>query len=387
MRAIRGTNPARWAHAARRRFCGPGAAAPATYAGLSLTPRATFKYKNELYAEHLALIERYKAEVQAAALEAQELGATRQPQEAPPQHQRSADGAASAAAGAEAPERKAEYADTASQFAEHRKEFEETMRDKEKSRAFRQAVKEYQEQFNHKVEIEVQNGRELADAGLETSGFALLQHTSAVHDWEDLKEVQSKYYPEMRELVRGVTGASRCLVNSHVIRKSGGATPFPPFLEVHSDFTDAYKEALVRSLSTGREQTPTFGIFEQLLEKGVTAEELRGSRVVVVHAWRNVAEAPLRDCPLALCDGRSVGAEELIRERVSGLERYRAMHRPSHRWYWFPEKTKHEVLLFKGFDSECPRYAFHSAFEHPDVPDDVPSRFSCELRILCLIPK
>jgi len=189
----------------------------------------------------------------------------------------------------------------------------------------------------------------------------------------------------MKEYIKQLVGARLCLVNNHVIRKPNGETPFGPFMEVHSDFTDAYKSDLVRSLELGREVTPTFGIFGELQAAGVTGAELSASRVMVVHAWRNVSEQPLRDFPLALCDARSVEEAELIRERVSGLERYRAIHQDRHRWYWFPDMMKNEILLFKGFDSSERRYAFHSAFVHPDRPHNTAKRFSCELRVLCLL--
>lgn len=335
-------------------------------------PRATFKYKNARYADHLALLERYKAEVLEAARAAQ----------APPKQQHGG-----GAAPGPSTEQQREFSETRRELAEQKRHLGDTMRDPAKKAAFEAAVKEYQEQFNHTVEIELRNGRALAGSGLDTSGFALLDHPSAVREWDDAEHVQAIYYAEMRALVQRLTGATRCFVNRHNIRKSDGTTKFKPFMEVHSDFTDNYKAALVRSLLAGKEETPTFGMLDQLQREGVSADELRRSRLLVIHAWRNVSNAPLRRFPLALCDARSVGEAELIRETVSGLERYRAMHSPSHRWYWFPDMMRDEVLLFKGFDSEQKRYAFHSAFVHPDTCEADAHRFSCELRLICMLPE
>lgn len=273
------------------------------------------------------------------------------------------------------------------EYESKQKQFQQAMRDPGQVRAFKAAVKEYQKQFNDDVEVQIHNGREAQELDLHTNGFVLLEHLSAVNDWGDEHLLEEVYHSEMREVVQGLTGASRCYVGRHNIRKSDGSTAFGPFLEVHSDFTDKYKDALVRSLQIGEEQTPTFGILGKMQQDGLTASELESSRVMMLHVWRSVSDEPLRCAPLAVCDGRTFAKEDLIRETVRGLERYRALYNPSHRWFWFPEMSKNEVLIFKGYDSKCDRYAFHSAFMHPDVGPDTAVRFSCELRVLCLTPE
>jgi len=320
-------------------------------------PRAFFTYKKPSYLEYLQLLERYRAEVMEAARE----GQLRR------HHQGSQEG-------------------PISEVAETKRKVESIMSDPDQAQAMKAAVREYHEQFNERVQLEVLNGRDLADASLNASGFELLDHRSKVHDWDDADQVRDVYYPEMQRLVKQHVGASHCFVNQHVLRNSNGSTDHGPFMEVHSDFTDRYKEAVIRSVSSGREETPTFGNLEMIQKHGISAEDLRKHRLVVVHAWRSVGEDPLRVCPLAVCDGRTVGEEQLIRETVSGLERFRLMHDPGNRWYWFPDMTRHEVLLFKGFDSECKRYAFHSAFKHPDTPREPKPRFSIEMRVMCLLP-
>jgi len=278
-------------------------------------------------------------------------------------------------------------------LAEHQRVREELtkMQAPENAEELQAAVRQFQEQFKHAVKLQLRDGRTLEDAGLDSSGFLLLQHSSAVDDWNDREQVARVYYAEMAEKIKEMLGASHCFVNSHVIRKASPSgseeRTFPPFFEVHSDFTENYKEDLVRSLASGIEHTPTFGVLERLQKEGITCDDLRASRLLVLHVWRNVSDHPLRDSPLAVCDGRSVAPEDLIRERVRGLERYRSVHNPAHRWYWFSDMTKDEVLFFKGFDSSHAQYALHSAFCHGDVAADVSPRFSCELRAVCLIPE
>lgn len=60
-----------------------------------------------------------------------------------------------------------------------------------------------------------------------------------------------------------------------------------------------------------------------------------------------------------------------------------------HKWYYFPEMTKDEVLVFKQWDSDphlSGRMCFHTAFKDPSAPDDAPARQSIECRIMVFFP-
>ena len=63
-----------------------------------------------------------------------------------------------------------------------------------------------------------------------------------------------------------------------------------------------------------------------------------------------------------------------------------ARPREAHRWYWWPELTSSEVLLFTQFDSADPRGCrmLHSSVHHPQTPEDAPPRRSVELRMLAI---
>jgi hypothetical protein len=115
-------------------------------------------------------------------------------------------------------------------------------------------------------------------------------------------------------------------------------------------------------------------------------------RQVLLQTWR-VITAPPQDMPLTLCDGRSVGAAEIIPLDFHGPKgsrnefvRSRACHyRPAHAWYYFPNMTPDEVILFKGFDSDLPDAgnAMHTTFDDTTVADAVP-RGSVECRYIAL---
>ena len=55
--------------------------------------------------------------------------------------------------------------------------------------------------------VAVRNGREvLAELSLDTNGFVLTPHETAVKDFYDPEEVKSVYYPEVERLLKRVTG-------------------------------------------------------------------------------------------------------------------------------------------------------------------------------------
>jgi len=64
---------------------------------------------------------------------------------------------------------------------------------------------------------------------LDRSGFTLTQHRTSVTDFRNADAVAESYYSEMKELVCRVTGASRALVRSHLVRT-----------EKRVDFNDGY---------------------------------------------------------------------------------------------------------------------------------------------------
>jgi hypothetical protein len=117
--------------------------------------------------------------------------------------------------------------------------------------------------------------------------------------------------------------------------------------------------------------------------------------VMSINFWRTTnMDGPLLHMPLAVCDPASVAADEIIQFAMTGIApEGRVTHTmglrysPDHLWYYYPRMTGDELLAFKIFqcmkaDAE-PRLAtcFHSAFEHPDTPEDAQKRQSCEHRV------
>jgi len=263
----------------------------------------------------------------------------------------------------------------------------------------------------HAAQTTIHNARLLADASLDSTGFQLEHHRSRVANWHDGRQVAQLYYPEINALVKKITGATHAFSNNHLLRQSeperGGNGPLAklmsqsrgPVLTAHNDFAESYGEGIINTVEHGGlPHTQTFGLTEPLMKAGISAQELRNSRLMVINTWRSVGPEPLRRFPLAVADRRSVPHEclrsNLIGKTPSGQPRggidvYSAHYDPAHRWYYYPEMTPDEVLLWKGYDSaEIPMQAtLHTSFEDMNAPDDAAERLSIEVRVLCVLPQ
>jgi hypothetical protein len=227
-------------------------------------------------------------------------------------------------------------------------------------------------------QVPIFNARLIAEnISLDGEGFALVRHPTRVGDFYDDREVTSVYYPASEAFIRATLKADRVVIFDHTVRKRvegapdiRGAGPRQPATRVHVDQTAASGPNRVR---------------EHLPDE---AEELLKGRVQVINLWRPI-RGPLRDAPLAMCDGQTVAPDDLV---VSDLiypnrhgETYSVRYNSNHRWFYFPEMTVDEALLLKCYDSAADgrtRFGPHTAFLDPTTPADAPPRESIELRTL-----
>ncbi|HVC54788.1 MAG TPA: CmcJ/NvfI family oxidoreductase [Stellaceae bacterium] len=220
-----------------------------------------------------------------------------------------------------------------------------------------------------------------AELDLDVQGFALVEQRSAVRDFWDDDEVRRVYYPEAEQFLKAETGASRVFIFDHLQRRRvpgqvdrarGG--PRQPATRVHVDHTARSGPQRVRDLM------------------GDEAEELLRGRVQVINLWRPI-RGPLRDAPLAVCDSRTVAADDLVpsdlvyRDRVG--ETYSVRYNPAHRWFYAPQMRPDEALLLKIADTKTDipaRFMPHTSFTDPTTPPDAFPRESIELRSLVFHP-
>ncbi|MDB5414881.1 MAG: hypothetical protein JWR10_3216 [Rubritepida sp.] len=224
--------------------------------------------------------------------------------------------------------------------------------------------------------VTIRNARAAIGISLDTSGFGLVEHATAVTDFSDEAQIRDIYYPESIEVIRQATGADRVFVFDHTLRRrilgqeDNRDGPRQPATRVHVDHTAKSGPQRVRDLLPDE------------------AEELLKGRVQVVNLWRPI-RGPVLDSPLAFADARTVPfsdyvPSDLIYPHRVG-ETYSVRYNPAHRWFYVPQLRTDEALLIKCYDSETDgraRFVPHSAFHDPTTPPDAPPRESIELRTL-----
>lgn len=246
--------------------------------------------------------------------------------------------------------------------------------------------------------VNVWDGRPIRERfTLDTHGFVLAEHKSAVTNFFDSEEVDAVYPQEVTEVVRELTGADKVAQRGWMVRTSGdlekrqrkvvGYTHQsgvqPPASEAHVDYMPERAEAMAETIY--KESFPGDKPY---------------SRFIASSLWRSFSPPP-QDWPLALCDGSTVGADEgtsnaliivdEIPDRDTMLEdmweektvvtaaifRYN----PDHRWWYFPNMHRDEVVLLKFHDSDDSKVMRvpHTAFHDPSFDDAMP-RESIEVR-------
>ncbi|WP_417320126.1 CmcJ/NvfI family oxidoreductase [Emcibacter sp.] len=236
-------------------------------------------------------------------------------------------------------------------------------------------------------EVTVTNARALPSSPtLESHGFQLLNHRSAISDFSDEEEVNRLYPAETEALVARATGADMVVTFGWVRRMSHvspGGSIQPPGADVHVDIAPNRAEpAIERVLEMAGRSVPSW------------------SRFYISSLWRAVSPPP-QDWPLAVCAGYSVADDEgennvMIRVEelpegdevfapVPGEENMPAAsifpYSAGHEWFYYPDMTRDEALLFGFYDSAQGRNwrVPHTSFRDTQV--DVPhARDSIEIR-------
>ncbi len=237
-------------------------------------------------------------------------------------------------------------------------------------------------------EVLVRDGRPIRDRfSLDTHGFVLADRPSAVKDFFDKAEVDAVYPGEVIDAVKALTGANRVAPLGWMARTSGDLSAYeqpkfsvshrggmqPPASDAHVDMTPDRAERMARA------------IYERAFPDG------KGySRFIASSFWRAFSDPP-QDWPLAVCDARSVRADEGVpntmfvmdeppteeamlgpmenEDQVPAAAIFR--HSPEHRWWYFSNMTRDEAILLKFHDSDqsVAWRTPHTAFHDPSFPD------------------
>jgi len=228
--------------------------------------------------------------------------------------------------------------------------------------------------------VQIRNARPFAsELSLDREGFVIVPHVTKARDLSDNEEVKAVYYPEVEQLVKQATGATRVLIFDHTIRSAplagaGRKGVREPVRRVHNDYTVKSGPQRVRDLVPDE------------------AADLLGRRYAVINVWRPLRRT-VEDTPLGLLDARSIAPQDLIATDLLYPDRtgeiYSVAYNPSHRWFYFPRQRADEAVLLKCYDSKedgRARFPAHSAFDDPTAPPGVPPRESIEVRTLVFYP-
>jgi hypothetical protein len=228
-----------------------------------------------------------------------------------------------------------------------------------------------------KYPMAIYDGRAVAQQlTLDTNGFMLGHHETKVNNFYDPQEVETVYYPEVVQLLKEATGATKVIVFDHNVRcatmaERGENGARPPVKMSHNDYTLKSGPQRVRDLLPADE-----------------AEKMLRHRFMEINVWRPI-RGPVQSSPLAVCDARSMTLDDFVamdlRYRDRTGEVYSVAFNPDHRWFYFPYMERNEVLFLKGYDSAedgRARFTAHTSFEDPTSPPDAPARESIEARAL-----
>jgi hypothetical protein len=214
---------------------------------------------------------------------------------------------------------------------------------------------------------------------LDHQGLQLIEAPSAVTDFLDREAAALIYLPELERAVRAATGASRVVIGNHwVHRHSDRSVRFGeegttyPGRYAHIDYSDLSGPQTARLM----------------LWDDPDAERLLKGRYTVINLWRAISEPP-QDCPLCVADATTVQAEDLVVSHVMlglpgqemRLQTNMVTFNPAHRWVYFSDMRRDELLMFRGYDTDPARFRRvpHTAFDDPAAVD-APPRESIDIR-------
>jgi hypothetical protein len=209
---------------------------------------------------------------------------------------------------------------------------------------------------------------------LDRNGFELVNHRSGLFDFSDDDLIRDLYYPETELLLMRATGADRVVIFDHAKRldaPNAGPAGVPPVRGVHCDQTFESGPRRVRDHLPADE-----------------AEERLRRRCAIINVWRPIG-GPVLTAPLAVCDARSIAADDLVPTSFVSPEKtgevFLFKPNDAHRWFYYSRMRPDEALLIKIFDSltdGTARLSAHTAFDDPATAEDAPPRRSIEVRAL-----
>jgi len=219
----------------------------------------------------------------------------------------------------------------------------------------------------------VRNARKL-ETRFDTHGFALVKFPVDI-DWSRQDDFEQHYYPQVRQMVKDLTGAQEVFAFMGIWRGGEDEKGGGPALSAHVDFNEAALRMWLPRLAPDR------------------VEELSGKRLVNINVWRGTK--PVENSPLAVCDARTVEKGDFLRVSFgkpdSGFQEgmpagLNMAYNPQHQWYYFADMQPDEALVFRLFDTADPEWHMsgHTAIVDPTSRPGAPKRESFEVRTIAI---
>lgn len=214
----------------------------------------------------------------------------------------------------------------------------------------------------------IRDGRGIRDHfSFDRQGFRLLDAPTTIRNFHDKTEVEASYQAEVARYVKQAFGADFVSPMGWMIRTSG-TIPKPEKTDgPYRHYGGIQPAAGEVHIDTEPSRQPRYA------ERVYAKERPDGPgyrRFIISSFWRTFSPPP-QECPLALCDARSVRDDEgtpnvlwVVDKIPEGEAMFAPMdddaqlaaaifrHNPDHRWWYFSNMVKDEALLFKFHDSE-----------------------------------
>ena len=208
---------------------------------------------------------------------------------------------------------------------------------------------------------------------LDHSGFTLTENPTQVSDFRDEAMVESVYYPEIKNMVRRVSGASQVIVRGHLIRTENPV-----------DFNDGYARFVHCDYNVARNEDMADELFER---DSITPQ--KNWTYVWYNTWQPFDNV-VQNNPLAVIDWKTLPLKDVIDYFYTGRGRdslvAAPVYSPDHQFCYFPDMTTDEVLVFTQID-ERPGHAVycpHTSFDMMDAASGTLPRRSIEMRVLAI---
>ncbi|KAK1827158.1 hypothetical protein QBC39DRAFT_334406 [Podospora conica] len=248
----------------------------------------------------------------------------------------------------------------------------------------------------------IRDGRTIREHfSFDKHAFRLLDAPTQIADFHDKTEVEAAYQDEVCAHVKKALGADLVISQGWMLRTSGAIAKPPATTDAdekkpYRHYGGLQPAAGEVHIDTEPSRQPAYA---QKMYERARPDGPGFKRFIMTSFWRTFSPGP-QDCPLAVCDARSVRDDEgtpnvlWVVDRIpEGEEMFADMeddgqlaaaifrHNPEHRWWYFSRMEKDEALLFKFHDSDrsvgwrVPHSAFwDESFEDRKVRESIECR-------------